>query len=128
MRTFVFIAAAASIAIAPPALAQKQGMTKERATTQAEKRFARIDTDSNGQITSAELTSAMQAAAAKNGGELKEKRVARMLKQQDTDGNGQISLAEFRAAALAKFDAADLNKNGTIDAGEGKAGGGQSDD
>lgn len=37
-----------------------------------------------------------------------------MLRQADADGNGAISQAEFTAAALARFDAADANNDGTV--------------
>ena len=37
-----------------------------------------------------------------------------MMARADTDGNKVISQAEFQAAALARFDAADANKDGKV--------------
>ena len=43
-----------------------------------------------------------------------------MMKQADTNGDGAISKAEFVAAHLAKFDASDTDRNGTVTAAERK--------
>lgn len=46
---------------------------------------------------------------------------AAMLQQADTDSDGAISEAEFTTAALARFDAADANGDGTLTAEERRA-------
>lgn len=45
----------------------------------------------------------------------------RMMDRIDTDQSGTISQTEFTAAALARFDAADANSDGTVTADEHKA-------
>lgn len=42
----------------------------------------------------------------------------RMMERADTDNNGTITQAEFTSAALARFDSADANSDGTISADE----------
>ncbi len=42
----------------------------------------------------------------------------RMMARADTDGDKAISQAEFQTAALARFDAADANKDGQVTAAE----------
>ena len=41
-----------------------------------------------------------------------------MMARADTDGDKAVSQAEFQAAALARFDAADANKDGQVTAEE----------
>ena len=41
-----------------------------------------------------------------------------MMARADTDGDRAISQAEFQTAALARFDAADGNKDGQVTAEE----------
>src|SRR3546814_20375997 len=45
----------------------------------------------------------------------------RMMGKADTDGDKAISQAEFQTAALARFDAADANKDGQVTSEERKA-------
>ncbi len=44
-----------------------------------------------------------------------------MMQQADADGDGSISQAEFTTSALARFDAADANSDGTLTAEERRA-------
>jgi Ca2+-binding EF-hand superfamily protein len=44
-----------------------------------------------------------------------------MLKKIDTDGDGKVSKAEALAAAAARFDKADANKDGFLTVEEMKA-------
>jgi hypothetical protein len=44
-----------------------------------------------------------------------------MMGKADTDGDKAISQAEFQTAALARFDAADANKDGQVTAEERQA-------
>ncbi len=104
--------------------------------------FANLDADGNGSISKAEWDKHGADRAAKRG----EKRAeadegkrdgmrgghhgkrgghhgmgGRMMGKADTDGDKAISQAEFQTAALARFDAADANKDGQVTADERQA-------
>jgi hypothetical protein len=119
----------------------------QRAEMQA-KMFAGLDADGNGSISKAEWDKHSADRAAKRA-ERGEKRAAagepgegkrdgmrgghhgkrgghhgmggRMMGKADTDGDKAISQAEFQTAALARFDAADANKDGQVTAEERQA-------
>jgi hypothetical protein len=91
--------------------------------------FDRIDTDSNGAISREEFAARQQgqpgargeARGAKPGGmAMGMMRGMRGMGggKADTDGDKAVSQAEFAAAALARFDNADANKDGRITADE----------
>ena len=96
-------------------------------------RFAQMDTDNSGAITLEEMTAAheqrREARADRRGGD--GERMGRhrgkrgggmkMLANIDTDNDGAITQAEFEAAALARFDRADANGDGTVSAEERRA-------
>lgn len=120
----------------------------DRAASRAErqeKMFARLDADGNGSISKAEWDQHGADRAAKRA-ERGEKRAAAgeagqgkrhamrghhgkrggrhgmmMMGKADTDGDKAISQAEFQTAALARFDAADANKDGQVTPEERKA-------
>ncbi len=109
----------------------------KRAERQA-KKFARLDADGNGSISKAEWDQqgadrAAKRAAAGEAGQGKRHAMRghhgkrgghhgmRMMGKADTDGDKAISQAEFQTAALARFDAADANKDGQVTAEERKA-------
>lgn len=119
--------------------------TAKRAEMQA-KKFATLDADGNGSISQAEWNNKGAERAAKRAervakraeaGEVGEgKRHAMrghgkrgghhamhggMMAKADTNGDKAISQAEFQTAALARFDAADANKDGQVTAEERKA-------
>lgn len=112
--------------------------TAKRAEMQA-KKFTSLDADGNGSISQAEWANQGAERAAKRA-ERAEKRAAAgetregkrhamrgpgkrggMMAKADTDGDKAISQAEFQTAALARFDAADANKDGQVTAEERKA-------
>lgn len=118
----------------------------DRAAHMAErqdKRFAAMDTDGNGSISRAEWDAhnadrhekraerhkEQGDAAGKDGmrghrGKGGHHGMANMMmkmKMADTNGDKAVSLAEFQAAAMARFDAADTNKDGKLTAEERKA-------
>lgn len=115
--------------------------TAKRAEMQA-KKFASLDADGNGSISQAEWTNqgakrAERAEKRAAAGEMSEgKRHAMrgpgkrgghrgmhggMMGKADTNGDKAVSQAEFQTAALARFDAADANKDGRVTAEERKA-------
>ncbi|KGB53791.1 EF-hand domain-containing protein [Sphingopyxis sp. LC363] len=117
----------------------------KRAERQA-KMFAKLDADGNGSISKAEWDQHGADRAAKRA-ERGEKRAAAgeagdgkrhamrghhgkrsghrsmmmMMGKVDTDGDKAISQAELQTAALARFDAADANKDGQVTPEERKA-------
>lgn len=118
--------------------------TAQRAERQA-KIFASLDADGNGSISKAEWDKHGADRAAKRA-ERGEKRAdagepgegkrhhgmrgghgkrgghhGMMMGKADTNGDKAISQAEFQTAALARFDAADANKDGTVTAEERQA-------
>lgn len=135
MKTLILsTVAVATLATSGIAVAQGGRMappsTKAEATAQAADRFAKLDTDKNGQVTLAEMTAARDARMEKREARMAAKgkkipdrpaREPRIGKRIDTDGDGQISLAEMTAQTLARFDRMDANKDGAIDAAEREA-------
>jgi Ca2+-binding EF-hand superfamily protein len=119
----IFLATAIALVVPAAASAQKVGTTRQQVNDRAAKRFAKLDADGNGQVTSAELTTAMKARASASGKAFRPKLVNRTMKMNDADNNGSISLQEFQNAAGARFDRLDTNKNGSIDEGEQPRGG-----
>ncbi len=75
--------------------------------------FDEIDANKDGQITMEEL----RAFHASRHGE----HAGAFMKRMDTDNDGKISKAEALAAAAARFDAADTNKDGFLTPDELKA-------
>ena len=87
-------------------------------------RFARMDKDGNGKLSQEEA----QAMHGKRGGKAmrggksmhegmrghRSGHGMMMMQQADTNGDQQISKAEFTAAALARFDKDDANKDGKV--------------
>lgn len=106
-----------------------------------EKKFARLDADGDGSISKAEWDQHGADRAAKRGERRTEAGEAgkgkrhgmrghhgkrgghhgMMMGKADTDGDKAISQAEFQTAALARFDAADANKDGQVTPEERKA-------
>ncbi len=107
----------------------------------ANARFDAVDTDGDGAISREEFAAIRdqrkdrreerRAARAEAGSEAGRRMAMRgpgrmmrgmvMLGQADSDNDGAISQAEFNAAALARFDAADKDGNGTITREERRA-------
>lgn len=109
----------------------------DRAAKRAEmhaQAFERFDANKDGSISKAEWDKAAADRAAKRGEKRADagegKRGMRghhgkrgghhgmMMGKADTDGDKAISQAEFQTAALARFDAADANKDGQVTAEE----------
>ena len=107
-----------------------------RRTEMQAKMFDRLDANKDGSISKAEWDQHSADRAAKRS-DRGEKRVdagdgkrgmrghhgkrgghGMMMARADTDGDKAVSQAEFQAAALARFDAADANKDGQVTAEE----------
>lgn len=114
-------------------------ITRDEAMTAADAKFARYDTDGNGQITHQEMQAHMAArhdrmmarrgtdtppSAGRDGGPMRGGPGMHpgggmmMMRRMDTNHDGIISRDEAHAAAVAMFDKADTNHDGRIDQGE----------
>lgn len=89
--------------------------------------FDSVDTDRNGSISREEWNAGAARLAQAHGGPdgpgpmAGMHRPAMFLMRADTNGDRAISAQEFEAQALARFDAADANKDGTLSASERQA-------
>ena len=77
--------------------------------------FARLDTDKNGQLSSAEFGKMAVSAPPPN--------AKPVLDRDDLNHDGSISLVEYRTAKLANFDRMDTDKDGIVTVVEMKAAG-----
>ncbi|MEP9358375.1 EF-hand domain-containing protein [Sphingomonas sp. KR3-1] len=118
MKMLKLAVVAGALLISGQAMAQKAGQTRAEAQAASAKKFKNLDADGNGKASPAELLAFMTKAAEKRGETMDQAKVDRRLKRLDTDGDGTVSAAELAAEDLAKFDRADANKNGVIDADE----------
>ncbi|RKE53422.1 MULTISPECIES: EF-hand domain-containing protein [unclassified Sphingomonas] len=100
--------------------------TRAEAIAQADARFAQMDTDHDGRITTGEMRAYREA--------LHDRMVASgrdvpvpppggrkhdgMGRRMDPNGDGSVTREEFEARALKRFDRMDANHDGTIDATE----------
>lgn len=112
----------------------KQPITKAEMLARADARFDRLDTNKDGQLSAEErkagMDAARQAMTERKGGELQDfmpggrrggaRMGERMMKRVDTNGDGMISKAEHRAMVEMRFARMDADKDGTIEAGEGR--------
>jgi len=115
--------------VATPALAQQsapQPVTRAAYNANMTGEFAKIDTNKDGTVSSAELVSARQRAT----GQAVQRQAGAMFGKLDADKNGTLSPAEF--AKLLSVDAAklppapllqfDANKDGNVTKAEFAAG------
>ncbi len=118
MKTLKIAITMGALLVSGQALAQKAGQTRAEAQAASAKKFRNLDTNGDGKASPAELMAFMTKAAEKRGETMDQAKVDRRFKRLDTDGDGFVSAAELAAEDLAKFDRADANKNGVIDADE----------
>ena len=125
MNKITLALTAALAAISAPAFAQvqsqsqpqagdggwKQDMTRSQAQQRADKMFQRFDANDDGTLTRAEAQQA--ASQMPNGGDRAQRMIDRMFGQAQT-----LTQAQFEAQSLARFDAQDLNHDGTVTAAE----------
>jgi hypothetical protein len=125
MKSKLFLAALAACAAASPAAAQEMGgrhggwmqrdMTRQQAQQMADTLFQRLDLNHDGIVTRQE---AQQAAAQfGGGGDQAGDRAGRMINRIFGDAQS-VTQAQAEAQSLARFDAMDLNHDGTVTAAE----------
>ena len=129
--TAIALASAATVVVAAPDGQHRRGAMLERikaadtngdgliskseaaALPRFAERFDQVDANRDGQVSFEELRA---FHAAHRGGHGK-----KFLKMVDTDKDGKVSKAEALAAAAARFDRADADKDGVITEEERKA-------
>ena len=118
MKKFVISVAIGATIVSTAAVAQDRGgrglwmqdMTRVQSKQNADMMFQRFDANHDGSLTRAE---AEQAMSQFGGGERTERMLDRLF------GTGQsVTLQQFEAQALARFDAMDLNHDGTVTVAE----------
>lgn len=119
MKTLLAAIALGATIVSTQAVAQEHGgrggmmmqdMTRGQAQQMADSMFQRFDTNHDGMITRQE---AEQAVSQLGGGDRAQHMLDRLF------GNAQsVTLQQFESQALARFDAMDLNHDGTVSAAE----------
>jgi Ca2+-binding EF-hand superfamily protein len=116
--TRLFLSAAfAAAALTTSAGAQSRGwmqgeLTRQQATQMADMMFQRFDLNHDGVVTRQEIEQTRAQRAGKHEGRM-DRKVDRLFGNADS-----ITLAQAQAAALARFDAQDLNHDGVVTAAE----------
>ena len=128
MKKLLVTIALGAAFISAPALAQGGGgymqrdQTRAEAQQRADRMFQLLDANKDGSVTRAEADAAIsQFQAAPGGGDQGSGRGAgRMAKmvEQLFAASPTVTLQQFEALALARFDAQDLNHDGTVTAAE----------
>src|SRR6476646_3598287 len=129
MKKFVFAIGLGAAVVSAPLLAQAPGgrggwmqrdQTRAEAQQRADMLFQMLDTNKDGTVTKAEADEAaaqFEAARGDDDGGRGAGRMQRMIAQ--AFGSTQsLTLPQFEAQALTRFDAADLDHNGTVTAAE----------
>jgi hypothetical protein len=127
-KSILAIAFGAAI-VSAPALAQDGGgrggwgqrdQTRAEAQQRADMMFQMMDANKDGTVTKAEAEQALAQFQAMRGGDNGGRgggRMQRMLDQAFATSQA-LTLQQFEAQALARFDAQDLNHDGTVTAAE----------
>lgn len=133
----IILASVAAVAFAGIASAQQPGpapsgdITRAAAIADAERRFAALDTDGNGELSQAEMQQMMERRRAQRMAQMSPEDRARFEQRRAERGSGEgsgmrggrggqrgergpITLAQFRAQAEQQFDRLDLDGNGVI--------------
>jgi Ca2+-binding EF-hand superfamily protein len=126
MTKFLVSVALGAAFVSAPVLAQGYGgfmqdQTRQQAQQMADRMFQQLDLNHDGTLTRAEAEQAVtQFAASRGGGDNGGRGAGRMERMIDrTFGAAQsLTLPQFEAQALARFDAMDLNHDGTVTAAE----------
>lgn len=114
---------------ARPAAQAPKPMTRAEFTTSVDARFAAVDTNKDGALSSAEIA-AVQQRSLQQAAATQQQRMEAEFRKLDTNKDSQLSMAEFKAAApgvrasetpaqmIAQIDS---DKNGSISAAEYRA-------
>ncbi|MBT2187674.1 EF-hand domain-containing protein [Sphingobium nicotianae] len=106
-------------AFAQPERGPQGPQTRDQYIAAAKARFAVMDASGDGIVTRDEVSAQI---AKRMGDTPRPEMVDRMFSRLDTDGDGKATTAEVEAAAGARFDALDTDKNGTLTPEEQAAG------
>ena len=95
-------------------------ITRAEAMAEADARFAKLDTDGDGQVTAAEMQARRSAMRDRMQARGKAPRAggpdgARMGRRGDVDGDGLMTKADAEARAAKRFDRMDANHDGKLD-------------
>jgi Ca2+-binding EF-hand superfamily protein len=128
MKTIVSTIAIGAAMFSASALAQAPGgggftqrdQSRAEAQQRADMVFQMLDTNKDGSVTRAEADQALaqfQATRGEDNGGRGSGRIQHMLDQAFATSQS-LTLQQFEAHSLARFDAQDLNKDGTVTAAE----------
>ena len=129
MKKLLVTLALGATFVSTAALAQAPGgggfmqrdQTRAEAQQRADMMFQMLDTNKDGTLTKAEADAAIAQFQAARGGDDQggrgAGRMARMVDQLFATTEA-VTLQQFEALALARFDAADLNHDGTVSSAE----------
>jgi Ca2+-binding EF-hand superfamily protein len=129
MKKIIFAIAFGAAVVSAPALAQDPGgrggfmqrdQTRAEAQQRADMMFQMMDANKDGTVTKAEAESALaqfEAARGADNGGRGGGRMQRMIDQAFATSQS-MTQQQFEAQALARFDAMDLNHDGTVTAAE----------
>jgi hypothetical protein len=129
MKKLIFAIAFGAAVVSAPALAQDSGgrggvfqrdQTPAEAQQRADMMFQMMDANKDGTVTKAEAEAALAQFEAARGGDNGGRgggRMQRMIDQAFATSQS-MTLQQFEAQALARFDAMDLNHDGTVTAAE----------
>ena len=128
MKKVLVAAVVGAAAISLPALAQDGGrggwmqrdQTRAEAQQRADMMFQMLDANKDGTVTKAEAEQALAQVQAARGGDDSGRGGGRMQRMIDSAfGTAQsLTLQQFEAQALSRFDAQDLNHDGTVTVAE----------
>ena len=126
MKRLLMTVALGAAVVSSSALAQDQGgggwmkdQTRQEAQQRADMMFQMLDSNKDGTVTKAEAEQALAQFQASRGGDSGRGggRMQRMIEQAFA-ASPSLTLQQFEAQALARFDAMDLNHDGTVTAAE----------
>ena len=127
MRNLLFTAVIGAALISTPALAQAPGggfgqrdQTRAEAQRRADMLFQILDANKDGTVTRDEASQALAQFQANRGGDNGGRGGGRMQRMIDDAfaASPSLNLQQFEAQALKRFDAQDLNHDGTVTAAE----------
>ena len=128
MKRVIFAIAIGTAVVSTPLLAQGYGGGRDQTRAEAQQRadmmFQMMDANKDGTVTRVEAEQALAQFQAMRGGDNGGRGGGMMQRMMDQAFATSQSLtqAQFEAQALARFDAMDLNHDGTVTAAERQQG------